>query len=249
MSLRDMSKAESSGDLTPEQRKSLGLSVETTDIDGDLLSDFDVHGDDKVKETVEQVIKEEHEAYASRHDQVEAGDADDGPPKDEYTTLDDGTKICNNCGTVVFSPAFIDITDDELIEYMMGGRIMKEFDIGPITVLLRSLNESELDYCGELMYRDSNNDEFPTEIEYQNRFGFYRLVYSLIMFGRKGNPSKLPDPSSAKGREPMEAMFSDKAGRIKGYGHSLRVMINRKQQILENSIAKALSDEGRLKNF
>lgn len=245
MSLRDITKAASSGDLTPQQRKDLGLGEEVTDTSGDLLSDFDIHGGDKPSVTAEDIKRDEHEAHA----QQEQEDEEEKEEKEEYTFLDDGTKICNTCGTVVQSPSFIEIEDDELIEYFMGGRIVKQFDIGPISVLLRSLNESELDYCGEMMARDMANEEFPTEIEYQNRFSFYRLVFALVGFGRKGSVDKLTDPSSQKGRDKMEEMFAEKARKVKGYGHTLRVRINQKQQILENSIAKEVNNEERLKNF
>lgn len=245
MSLRDITKAASSGELTPKQRKELGLSEEVTDTSGDLLSDFDVLGAGKRSVTPEDIKREEHEAHAQQEQEEE----EEKEEKEEFTFLEDGTKICNTCGTVVNSPSFVDISDEDLIEYFMGGRIVMQFDIGPISVLLRSLNESELDYCGELMARDVANDEFPTEIEYQNRFSFYRLVFALVGFGRKGKVDKLTDPSAQKGRDKMEEMFAEKARKVKGYGHTLRVRINQKQQILENSIAKEVGNEDRLKNF
>lgn len=244
MSLRDITKAENSGQLSASQRKSLGLSEKTTDTEGELLSEFDIHGDGGVKTvTAEDIKREEHEAHAKKQD-INSEDE-----KEEFVVLDDGTKICNTCGTVVYSPQFIEISDEELMEYFMGGRIIKQFDIGPISILLRSLSDSELDFCGELMARDVDNKSFPTDIEYNNRFSFYRLVFALVGFGRKGHIEKLLDPSAKTGGAEVSACFAQKTGTLKGYGHTLRIRINQKQQILENSIAKEVNNENRLKNF
>lgn len=240
-SLGDITRKEESGLMTDAQRKSLNLKDTEIDDSEDLLSDSDVYGVEK------KGAKPEDFAKKSALDSNNEEEKEVELPK--FTELSDGTKICNNCGHMSNSPTIVEIDDHDIILYMMGAPISKSFDIGPIEIIIRSINEGELDYCGELMARDSMNEEFPTDIEYANRFSFYRLCFALVAMGMKDKTDKMIDPSSSKSKSDMESLFKLKASKLKSFGHAMRIKINQKQISLETSISIALDDEQRLKNL
>jgi len=203
-------------------------------LDQDLLSDDDVFGDDRQEiDASEQGIRDRQKELQESHEEE----------------FEDGTRICKHCNSITFNPDLIPFTDDELLQYLFGGRILrrfvievgsKNFEFGLIT-----LNQEEIDDCSTRVVSDVEAAEIISERDYQNRMGLYQLVYSIVDLN--GTPLATA-PQKNPTKEQIDAHFEEKRSKLFSFGHNIIVMMSEKQALLERSIRDNVTSKVRLKN-
>lgn len=167
-------------------------------------------------------------------------------------TTEDGTVICNHCNQVVERPKELELDDDTMMNYFLGGRITKDFRIGKFRFSIQSLTDTEIRLADERVAEGYQNGAFSNELEIRQFRGLCLLCFSItsymgtrlrsITHGRTEGGDQTTSINDV--REEFEKRLQMHMSR----GHHLQVRMSRKSEELETAILMALEDEERVKN-
>ena len=207
--------------MSGEARSKMYSAIETSGV-SELLSKEDIDNNEQVDNS--------HKPYEE--------------PKTEEKRIEeyDSNKPCPVCGR---SGKFtVEFTDEEVLNYLLGSRISKEFSIGPINIRLQTLTQGEVD---ESNYRTGKNvdaGEAYLDFDIRNRNAFYLMVFQLTHINGKQVGPPMPNTPS---QLDIEKWYSEKAKVLRSFGHQFIIFISQKCVELENSIRSVIEDQVRLK--
>lgn len=200
--------------------------------DMDLLSDEDLKVDTEAKSRQEE-SEEEDEITPTR-------------------TLDDGTIICNHCNYVVERPQELEISDEELVGYFLGGRVQKTFKVGMLVFVIQSLTDTEIRIADERVAAAHRDGAFSTERDVQQFRALCLLCFSVVSLMGNDMSSIL---NSDKKKSDVNSSLSDIHDRfekrLQGHmsrGHHIQVKMSQRSEELETAILMAIDDGDRIKN-
>lgn len=151
--------------------------------------------------------------------------------------------ICSECGRILREE--ITFTDEELMNYLLGARISREFVIGKMSFRVQTLTQEEVDDANFRTGRDVEAGVAILNDDIRNRMSFYVMVFQLTHINNKLVGKALKGEAAG---EELEEWHAAKLKTIKSYGHQLMVLISGKCSALEAAIKNSIEDEVRLKN-
>jgi hypothetical protein len=211
--------------MNREQKQKFSEMIETQGFGEDLLSEDDLYGGS------------EAEAEEPKNEKPKAKEEEPRASKDDVEE-----DVCPKCGTVLRDE--INVTDEELTNYILGARVKRTFTLGSVEFVVQSILQREFDDASYRTGLDVNSDRAILDASVRNNFAFYLLVHQLVSIDGKKIGNDLRDNFSL---DEMEKWHNEKLTMIKSLAHQFVTMITQKCSELEKSLENAMRNEARLK--
>jgi len=158
--------------------------------------------------------------------------------------LEDGSVLCKHCGTLLEDKSMIEITDGEILSYMVGGKIIKDIPVGRIGTTWQSLDGGEISYINERIAELVEAGVVANSNDYSNKQSLFQMVFSLTRLDGKD----MGTPSSKENSAEVVEAFNKKLKRMNNLGQQMLVRLSSKQSLLERSIENKIDTEEKIKN-
>lgn len=174
-------------------------------------------------------------------------------PEDFREKQEDGTVVCTMCNSVVERNYGVEISEEQITDYILGGRVEVRFKVGRVELVLQTLTDLEFKLVDERMAASLQMGEFGDDESMRNFRSLLLMCFALreLMGAKFPTITEAPMVKGVPVPVTVQDMKNAMEERLQTHmtrGHSVNVIISQRYARLESAVAMWLEDEDRIKN-